>query len=453
MESLQEIKDKLKKVTNAWTEINSLSSTAIYDINDTNVNWNKKITFEEAEDFINQKVQIETPKPTAKDETKPKEPKKISVLGIILTIIFSITSIYFTISCINANYKSVEFANFLIYLIEVIIGIILSILGITFLIINKYKNQYNKQTLNKTHSKNTLLIISIVLLIIGVMFFIGATIVSICNTVYNLSSENEYLNNSTSFPTLYYPILILISFYIILSIGIILIVNKFSSYKCKYIEYEKSLKELEENIKYNNEQYPRDLEEYNKNYLNLCNEQVKKINATHKKIGEYFKKIAEIDIVSISQAKYAQTLLDYIYKGAISIKEAFEKLESEKEKVDKQIEEESQEIKNIENKVYENNANNEKKDKNINSKSKWKRLSKLAKSAIIVPIITIGLPIIWFIISSILQSNPENINALVGMTMIMNIISYVLIGGTAVFESVAIGILCYRKFRKDFKGK
>ena len=70
-----------------------------------------------------------------------------------------------------------------------------------------------------------------------------------------------------------------------------------------------------------------------------------------------------------------------------------------------------------------------------------------------MPIITIGLPIIWFIISSILQSNPENINALVGMTMIMNIISYVLIGGTAVFESVAFAILCYRKFRKDFKGK
>lgn len=42
MESLQEIKDKLKKVANAWTEINSLSSTAIYNINDTNVNWNKK---------------------------------------------------------------------------------------------------------------------------------------------------------------------------------------------------------------------------------------------------------------------------------------------------------------------------------------------------------------------------------------------------------------------------
>ena len=96
---------------------------------------------------------------------------------------------------------------------------------------------------------------------------------------------------------------------------------------------------------------------------------------------------------------------------------------------------------------------NEKKDKNINSKSKWKRLSKLAKSAIIVPIITIGLPIIWFIISSILQSNTDNINALVGMTMMINIISYILIGGTVVFESVAMGILCYRKFRKDFKGK
>ena len=93
MEDLKVTKDKLKKVANAWAEIKSLSPNAIYDINDTTINWNKKITFEEAKDIVTQKVQIETPKPTAKDETKPKEPKKISIIGILLIIFFGLSII------------------------------------------------------------------------------------------------------------------------------------------------------------------------------------------------------------------------------------------------------------------------------------------------------------------------------------------------------------------------
>ncbi len=429
MESLQEIKDKLKKVANAWTEINSLSSTAIYDINDTNVNWNKKVVLEDVKDIVDKRIHIETPAPTKKDETKPKQPQKISTLVIVLNILLGICVIPF----IPMFFLQIILTNeTLIFYVTFIISSILTTIGISMLFVYYNNNKYALIS-NKKRVKKIISVFGYLLAIIGTGYLITSIIILL-------------INNFKDF-------IAFILFSLLLMFSISFAVYNFTIYKYKIIIYYKNLKMVEENIKYNNEQYPKDLKEYNKNYLNLCNEQVRKINTTHKKIGEYFNKIEEIDIISISQAKYAQTLLDYIYKGAESIKEAFEKLESEKEKVDKQIEEENQKLKSISNKVYENNANNEKKDYNINSKSKWKRLSKLAKSAIIVPIITIGLPIIWFIISSILQSNPENINALVGMTMIMNIISYVLIGGTAVFESVAIGILCYRKFRKDFKGK
>lgn len=429
MESLQEIKDKLKKVANAWTEINSLSSTAIYDINDTNVNWNKKVVLEDVKDIVDKRIHIETPAPTKKDETKPKQPQKISTLVIVLNILLGICVIPF----IPMFFLQIILTNeTLIFYVTFIISSILTTIGISMLFVYYNNNKYALIS-NKKRVKKIISVFGYLLAIIGTGYLITSIIILL-------------INNFKDF-------IAFILFSLLLMFSISFAVYNFTIYKYKIIIYYKNLKMVEENIKYNNEQYPKDLKEYNKNYLNLCNEQVRKINTTHKKIGEYFNKIEEIDIISISQAKYAQTLLDYIYKGAESIKEAFEKLESEKEKVDKQIEEENQKLKSISNKVYENNANNEKKDNNINSKSKWKRLSKLAKSAIIVPIITIGLPIIWFIISSILQSNPENINALVGMTMIMNIISYVLIGGTAVFESVAFAILCYRKFRKDFKGK
>ena len=429
MESLQEIKDKLKKVANAWTEINSLSSIAVYDINDTNINWNKKVVLEDVKDIVDERIHIETPAPTKKDETKPKQPQKISTLVIVLNILLGICVIPF----IPMFFLQIILTNeTLIFYVTFIISSILTTIGISMLFVYYNNNKYALIS-NKKRVKKIISVFGYLLAIIGTGYLITSIIILL-------------INNFKDF-------IAFILFSLLLMFSISFAVYNFTIYKYKIIIYYKNLKMVEENIKYNNEQYPKDLKEYNKNYLNLCNEQVRKINTTHKKIGEYFNKIEEIDIISISQAKYAQTLLDYVYKGAESIKEAFEKLESEKEKVDKQIEEENQKLKSISNKVYENNANNEKKDNNINSKSKWKRLSKLAKSAIIVPIITIGLPIIWFIISSILQSNPENINALVGMTMIMNIISYVLIGGTAVFESVAFAILCYRKFRKDFKGK
>lgn len=447
MESLQEIKDKLKKVSNAWTEINSLSSTAIYDINDTNVNWNKKVVLEDVKDIVDKRIHIETPAPTKKDETKPKLPKKLSVIGMILIIFFGLSMI--SCSTIFFAEMSLYYRNLLLPYIFNIIAFAILTTGICFKIY--YKNQCSYSEIKSLPTPNKKFnIVAIILIVLGCLcLFFHLNAISVSTNV-NIDTDIITQQGGNDLFIIY---LCSIPFTIFICIGVCLVFSKNNSYNLRLLKYQNNLNIIEENIKYNNEQYPKDLEEYNKNYLNLCNEQVRKINATHKKIGEYFNKIAEIDIVSTSQAKYAQTLLDYIYKGATNIKEAFEKLESEKEKVDKQIEEQNQKIKGIANKVYERNTNNEKNDNNTNSKSKWKRLSKLAKSAIIVPIITIGLPIIWFIISSILQSKPENINALVGMTMIMNIISYVLIGGTAVFESVTMGILCYRKFRKDFKGK
>ena len=155
-----------------------------------------------------------------------------------------------------------------------------------------------------------------------------------------------------------------------------------------------------------------------------------------------------IDIISVSQAKYAQQLLDYIYKGAESIKEAFEKLENEKEKVNKQIEEDNQKLenntKNITNKTYKNNADNEKKDKNF--KSKWKKLSKLAKSAILVPVIYFVPAIIVTILANVIKTP-----SMIATLMTIQLITLCFAGGIFIFEAVAIGILLYSKHKKDFE--
>ena len=141
MEDLKVTKDKLKKVANAWAEIKSLSPNAIYDINDTTVNWNKKITFEEAKDFVTQKVKIETPKPTAKDETKPKEPKKVSIIGIILIIYFGLALI--SCSAVFINDMDEYYSRLLIPYFFNLAGFIVITVGICikiFFIFNHYQN-------------------------------------------------------------------------------------------------------------------------------------------------------------------------------------------------------------------------------------------------------------------------------------------------------------------------
>ncbi len=422
MEDLKVTKDKLKKVANAWAEIKSLSPNAIYDINDTTINWNKKIAFEEAKDFVTQKVQIETPKPTAKDETKPKEPKKVSIIGIVLIIMASIMVLCFTTWLFTDDaFKMHENKiNFVICFIEFIIGITFLTLGIVLLFIynnnKKYKTAKNEKFPNKTTC-----ILGIISTIIGIVFLLGGGIAT--------------LSNANSWQC----IMSMLSF-ILLTFSICLIVYKYTIYRYDLLEYGNVIKSMEENIKYNKEQLPKDIEEYENSVQNLYNEQIKLINTTHKKIGEKFAKIEEIDIISVSQAKYAQQLLDYIYKGAESIKEAFEMLEGNKEK-----QEQIMELSTQKNQVTINaNSSNEK-------KGKWKRLSKLAKAMIIVPIITIGIPILWYIISSILQSNEGLVDKLIVISMAFTFINIFLIGGTVVFECTGYAILMTRKHKKDLE--
>lgn len=445
MEDLKVTKDKLKKVANAWAEIKSLSPNAIYDINDTTVNWNKKITFEEAKDFVTQKVKIETPKPTAKDETKPKEPKKVSIIGIILIIYFGLALI--SCSAVFINDMDEYYSRLLIPYFFNLAGFIVITVGICIKIFYKNLCSFNKLK-SQPLPKPKINIVGIVLIIIGCLFFLIEIITSSTST-YLITSPSEVINSSSA-NNLGILYLCSIPFAILVCLGVCLVFHKKNSYNLRMLKYENNIKIMEENIKYNKEQLPKDIEEYENSVQNLYNEQIKLINTTHKKIGEKFAKIEEIDIISVSQAKYAQQLLDYIYKGAESIKEAFEKLESEKEKVNKQIEEDNlkleNNIKDITNKTFKNDANNEKKENNKNFKSKWKKLSKLAKSAILVPVIYFVPAIIVTILANVIKTP-----SMIATLMTIQLITLCFAGGIFIFEAVAIGILLYRKHKKDFE--
>ena len=100
--------------------------------------------------------------------------------------------------------------------------------------------------------------------------------------------------------------------------------------------------------------------------------------------------------------------------------------------------------KNITNKTYKNNADNEKKDKNF--KSKWKKLSKLAKSAILVPVIYFVPAIIVTILANVIKTP-----SMIATLMTIQLITLCFAGGIFIFEAVAIGILLYRKHKKDFE--
>ncbi len=319
---------KIKKVANAWTEISSLSSDAFYDVNDTNAKWNKTITFEEAEDFVKQKVTIDTPKPTAKDETRPKKPKKISAIGIFLIVYFGLSMIGLSVGFFSD--MSVRYTNLLLfYIFNIIVFAILTV-GICLKISYKNKCLYN-ETLNLSTPKQNINIIGTILIILSCcLFFLCFAEESIYVIESLLSTDMMYNNLGIMY-------LGLILFEILVCLGVCLVFSKANSYKVRLLKYENNLQICEENIKYNNEQLQKDIEEY-ENYLkSLYDEELNKINSTHKKIGEEFSKIEEIDIVSKSQAKYAQQLLDYIYKDSEIIKEAFEELDKHKEEIDNQI--------------------------------------------------------------------------------------------------------------------
>lgn len=430
MEDLKVTKDKLKKVANAWAEIKSLSPNAIYDINDTTVNWNKKITFEEAKDIVTQKVQIKTPKPTAKDETKPKEPKKVSVIGILLIIYFGLTMI----SCSTVFFSEMNdyyWYLMLPYIFNIIAFTLLTI-GICLIIYYKNSCSYNKMKSLAT-PKQKIKIIGIILVVFGCLclfYHVGAT----ASPNVSVGNINDVLPRPAG-NDLGIIYLCSIPFTILLCLGVCLVFYKKISYNLRVLKYEKALNIIEDNIKYNQEQLPKDIEEYENNLQGLYNEQIRLINTTHKKIGERFTKIEEIDIISVSQAKYAQQLLDYIYKGAESIKEAFKMLEADKEKQDKVME-----LSKSENQITIN------KDTPNGRQSKWKKLSKLAKAAILVPIIYFVPAIIVTILANVIKTP-----SMIATLMTIQLITLCFAGGIFIFEAVAIGILLYRKHKKDFE--
>lgn len=428
MEDLKVIKDKLKKVANAWAEIKGLSSNAIYNINDTTINWNKKVTFEEAEDFINHKVQIETPKPTAKDETKPKEPKKTSVIGILLIIYFGLTMI----SCSAVFFSEMNdyYWHLMLPYIFNIIAFTLLTIGICLIIYYKNSCSYNKMKSLAT-PKQKIKIIGIILVVFGCLclfYHVGAT----ASPNVSVGNINDVLPRPAG-NDLGIIYLCSIPFTILLCLGVCLVFYKKISYNLRVLKYEKALNIIEDNIKYNQEQLPKDIEEYENNLQGLYNEQIKLINTTHKKIGERFTKIEEIDIISVSQAKYAQQLLDYIYKGAESIKEAFKMLEADKEKQDKVME-----LSKSENQITINT------DTPNGRQSKRKKLSKLAKAAILVPIIYFVPALIVVILASVIKTP-----SMVAILVTLQLITLCFAGGVFIFEAIAIGILLYRKHKND----
>lgn len=430
MEDLKVTKDKLKKVANAWAEIKSLSPNAIYDINDTTVNWNKKITFEEAKDIVTQKVQIKTPKPTAKDETKPKEPKKVSVIGILLIIYFGLTMI----SCSTVFFSEMNdyyWYLMLPYIFNIIAFTLLTI-GICLIIYYKNSCSYNKMKSLAT-PKQKIKIIGIILVVFGCLclfYHVGAT----ASPNVSVGNINDVLPRPAG-NDLGIIYLCSIPFTILLCLGVCLVFYKKISYNLRVLKYEKALNITEDNIKYNQEQLPKDIEEYENNLQGLYNEQIRLINTTHKKIGERFTKIEEIDIISVSQAKYAQQLLDYIYKGAESIKEAFKMLEADKEKQDKVME-----LSKSENQITI------KADTSTQKLGRWKKLSKLAKAAILVPIIYFVPAIIVTILANVIKTP-----SMIATLMTIQLITLCFAGGIFIFEAVAIGILLYRKHKKDFE--
>ena len=84
--NLQETKEKLKQVANHWIELQELSKSAIYDISDPNINWNKEVKIADIES-IDEKTKVEDSKPEKKSEEPPKKPKqKNNILSVIMFI-------------------------------------------------------------------------------------------------------------------------------------------------------------------------------------------------------------------------------------------------------------------------------------------------------------------------------------------------------------------------------
>lgn len=219
--------------------------------------------------------------------------------------------------------------------------------------------------------------------------------------------------------------------------GIISLIKQLVVLHKNKIVNDKIKLENEEIEKFNAEEYPKQLQEFEITKEQYAKKYIKQVNDSHKKVYELREKVEELDILSFKYLHYAQEILDYIVdKRADTIKEAVNLLvEEQKEKV----QDEKQQTIMLKQNIAEAPPV---------PKSKWARLSKLAHTMIILPIVTLPVPIIWFVVTSIQNKqfailNPELHYKIIGS------ISFCLICGTFVFLMVGMFILIYRKLFRD----
>ncbi len=314
--NLQETKEKLKQVANHWIELQELSKSAIYDIRDPNIDWNKEVKIADIES-IDEKTKVEDSKPEKKSEEPPKKPKKKNnILSVIMFILSS--SIYIVswilLSIADNCREYLDGQNSILFMLSrfiTIIAIIIFTIGLVLLdkiattkkckkIISQNNIEITKKEqkfIDKFSKKYVSILSTTFMCICPVLLCACINIGS-----YGLNTMLECILSFFSIA--------------VIGLGVVLIFKHKTKFLLDQLNYKVALNEIEENKKYNVEQYPILLKEY-----------VDNINKTHRKIADIYNQIYKINIISISQAKYAQLLLDYIYKGAESIKEAFQMLE------------------------------------------------------------------------------------------------------------------------------
>lgn len=412
MEDLKVTKDKLKKVANAWAEIESLQDTTIFDVTDSKVNWNKKVELSGNEELIDKKLGVLDAKPLKKSLIKPfpAEHKSI-VFVLVLAIIFGTISLALSAGFFIANVFEWLSGSFLIAFVPLFI-----IVAITLFLMAKQKIKVGEQ-------KSAIFIVELIINIFC----------SVCCLVCLIIFILPYTGNlSRALPL---AILMIIT-YAITYTAIYFVCKNYYENKMSIKNFNRQNEEYQQNLIYNEQIYPQKLNEYEekiKQLDKLRKSYLQKVNQTNLQIGKLYNQIEEIDIISVSQAKYAGQLLDYIYKGAESIKEAFEMLEADKEKQEKVME-----LSISKNQITVNA------DTSNRKQSKWKKLSKLAKAAILVPIIYFIPALVIIILASVIKTP-----SMIAILVTLQLITFCFAGGVFIFEAIAIGILLYRKHKDD----
>ena len=327
--SLEETKEKLKQVANCWSKITELGKTAVYDINDPNVNWEKEIEQSEIEEIVDKRISIDDPKPKKLPEEPTKRPKyKSDAIQIISIFLFTTIFVISFLGGMAANAMSeFSFSSLLDYSI-IFLGLLLSGIGITLnkkystaikckKIIEKNNLAVDEKVtkrLNKS-SKKFILVFGVIFIALGLLFLTLGVPVFV---PYMMD-----IDHSNEIGELVAGLISIFSSIILFSCSISFSINKRKN-ELNTLIYRAVLKECENNKKFNQEEYPKLLQEWENKMDTLRESSLKEIKDTHKQIEKLFNQIEEINIVSKSQAQYAQALIDSMFRGAESIKEAFQ---------------------------------------------------------------------------------------------------------------------------------